>query len=237
MEEMVLAAIERGITTLGISDHQFADYDPDYCMKQDAFPAYTAEFERLRQLYADRLTLKLGLELDALAGTFDTAKLDFTIGSVHYIQDAASGKMYNIDGPEAADALNIYCGGDSRLYCERYFETLCGFAERVRPTIIGHADILKKENRDNHLFDEQSAWYVDLSRQAAARLAVTGCKVEINYGGMVKRKYLKEPYPSRAMLEVFSQRGTELVVSSDSHSVSTIHFGLREGLALIESLR
>jgi histidinol-phosphatase (PHP family) len=235
MEAMVLAAIERGITTLGISDHQFAAYDPDYCMKPDAFPAYIAEFERLRNKYADRVTLKLGLELDALAGDFDVSALDFTIGSVHYIQDA-NGRKYNIDGPEAVEALNVYCGGDSRLYCEHYFETLCAFVERVKPTIIGHADILKKENIDNCLFDEQSAWYVELSREAAARLAATGCKVEINYGGMLKRKYLKEPYPSRAMLDVFKQHGTEFVVSSDSHSVLTIDFGLREGLALIESL-
>jgi histidinol-phosphatase (PHP family) len=46
MEEMVLAAIERGMPAIGFSDHSDSPYQ-DYCMRVAEYPAYLAELDRL----------------------------------------------------------------------------------------------------------------------------------------------------------------------------------------------
>ena len=50
-EEMVLAAIDRGLECIGFSDHSYTFFDESYCMKLEAIPEYIAEIAGLKEKY------------------------------------------------------------------------------------------------------------------------------------------------------------------------------------------
>ena len=86
-EAMVLGAIAAGGQSLGFSEHiPLPDgLDPEgWSMEAADVPAYRAEVLRLREMYAGRLDIFLGLEqdMDSPAPAFPT---DYLIGSVHSV--------------------------------------------------------------------------------------------------------------------------------------------------------
>ena len=83
-EEMVLAAIEHGLKTVGLSGHSFTWFDTSYCMSLEDTQAYIEEVNSLKEKYADRIRVLLGTELDYWAD-IDTAPYDYLIGSSHYV--------------------------------------------------------------------------------------------------------------------------------------------------------
>ena len=66
-EEMVLGALQAGCASLAFSDHSPMSpaADPDgWSMNPEKVPAYRAEIIRLREVYAGKLEIFLGLEQD-----------------------------------------------------------------------------------------------------------------------------------------------------------------------------
>ena len=55
MEEMALAAIEKGLYCFGFSAHAPIPYDNDFALKYEEQDAYLQEARRLKEKYADRL--------------------------------------------------------------------------------------------------------------------------------------------------------------------------------------
>ena len=62
MEDMVLAAIDKGFETLGFSPHSYTPFCLDYCVRD--FSAVEREFARLKDKYGEKINLLLGVELD-----------------------------------------------------------------------------------------------------------------------------------------------------------------------------
>ena len=106
-EEMVLAAIDRGMTEVGISGHSHTAFDESYCMSHEQTEQYRQELLALREKYKDQISIRIGLEVDRYSDA-DTAGFDYTIGSVHYIRvpdpgakaGAADAKDGTVDVPE-----------------------------------------------------------------------------------------------------------------------------------------
>ena len=63
-EEMILAAINQGFTALGFSGHSPTSIDPSYCMTTDETRRYIDELKALREKYADKIRIYIGLEAD-----------------------------------------------------------------------------------------------------------------------------------------------------------------------------
>ena len=83
-EDMVKAAIGKGLRTVGISGHSFTPHDPSYCMSRADTLRYIEEINALKAKYAGRIRVLLGIELDYYSDT-DTSPFDYIIGSVHYL--------------------------------------------------------------------------------------------------------------------------------------------------------
>ena len=73
-EEYVLAALDRGLQILGFADHSPYIFPGDYystmrmpmCERED----YVSSVLSLREKYADKIDIKLGLELEYYPGCF-----------------------------------------------------------------------------------------------------------------------------------------------------------------------
>ena len=220
-EEMVRAAIDLGLTEIGISDHSYTHFDESYCLAKDAIPAYVREIHALKAKYADVIRVRCGVEQD-LFSTESTAPFEYAIGSSHYL--AVAGKYYPIDeSKEAFTALCRTCfGGDYYALTAQYFDQVARFAQREDVSIIGHLDLVAKFNQD--LFDEMHPRYLAAATRCVDALAAAGKTFEINTGA-IARGYRTVPYPADAILSYIREKGCPLILSSDAHSPDAIAFG------------
>ena len=104
-----------------------------------------------------------------------------------------------------------------------------------RAPIIGHFDLLRKNNAVLRLYDEESPAYRNMALDALRPLAGTGALLEVNTGAMA-RGYLSTPYPAPFLLKAWKEWGGEVIVNSDCHDVRFLTTGFAESEALLRSL-
>ena len=233
-EEIVLSALQKGFLSVGFSEHAYAPYDTDCCIKQEDIPRYFAEVNRLKKEFAGQIEIFLGFECDYYCYP-ERAGLDFTIGSVHSLFDKASGEYFTIDDtPEAFEqGLNRMAGGDVETFVKIYYRDVADMAHEYKPDIVGHLDLITKLNRNNRYFDPKSPWYRRIMRETAGKIAETGCIVEVNTGGM-SRGVTDMPYPSIEILSELFDLHVPLTISSDAHSADSLDFWFSETVELLK---
>ena len=228
IEEMILAAIDAGFTSLGFSGHAPTQFPDDDCQITD-IDGYFNELETMKRKYAGRITIFKGLELEShvLGGGRPVIdpRCDFSIGSVHYLEN--KGEHFTVDYTvkHMDDALKSF--GSAKKLIENYFEDYLCFAQEVPFDIVGHIDIYTKLNEKNRLFDESESWYEPLVISFIDEIAKTGKIFEVNTGAMAKG-YRTRPYPAPFILRRLLRLGAPVILSSDSHSTDTICFAFEE---------
>ena len=219
---MVLAALDRGLETIGFADHSYTEFDVSYCMRAERIEEYVSTVAALREEFRGSIEILCGVEQD-LDSTFGTEPFEYAVGSVHYL--ALGDEHVAVDWkPEILlDAAERYFGGDFYALIECYYSRVASLPEAQEFDSIGHFDLIGKFNEGGRLFDPdhprcRAAW-----QAAADRLLRTGKPFEINTGA-IARGYRSEPYPSREMIDYIRARGGRLLLSSDSHSTDTLAF-------------
>lgn len=219
-EEMVEAAIARGMGKIGFSDHSYTSFDRRYCMKRESIPLYRETILALKEKYRGRIEVLLGIEQDYYAEEA-TDGYDYVIGSVHYLQ---VDKVY-IPVDEGAGILREaavrHFGGDILSVVERYFETVSHIAEKQHPTMIGHFDLIRKYNQDNVLYDENHPRVVAAARRALEALLPCRIPFEINTGG-IYRGCRQDAYPAPPYIDYIRAHGGRFILSSDSHETAAL---------------
>ena len=219
-EEMVLAAIEKGMTRIGFSDHSYTSYDESYCMSREGTAVYRETIAQLKEKYRDRIEILCGIEQDFYSD-FPAEGYDYVIGSVHAVR-VERGYFSVDESPKVLkDAAERYFGGDWYALAEMYYQTVAQVVERTGADIIGHFDLVTKFNEDGKLFDENHPRYVAAWRAAADRLLQTGKLFEINTGAM-SRGYRTAPYPSGRIINYIRKNGGKLILSSDAHAAGNL---------------
>lgn len=214
-ETMVRAAIERGITHLGLLIHSYTFFDESYCAAQDAPRKFRKTIAELKEKYRGQIKLYCGVEQDYYSAE-STEGFDYVIGSVHYLHVGEEYPAVDDNRQDTIATVNRLFGGDWYAYAEEYFCTVADVAQKVRPDILGHFDLVSKYNGEGDLFDETHPRYVKAWQAAADRLLTYDIPFEINLGGIM-RAGRHEPYPTLAMQRYLAERGARIVLSSDSH--------------------
>jgi histidinol-phosphatase (PHP family) len=205
-------------------------------MKPERLGDYIAEIRALGREWAERggLDVLLGLEIDWLSGSrsprdplFDGLGLDFAIGSVHFVDVgggpfAVDGAQDDFDARVASDA-----GGDPSRIWKAYYRNISALIESGGFDILGHFDLIRKNNPDGRWFDEDEPAYLGAAFDAARLLAGTGIVAEINYGGMARGK-TKTPYPSLPILRELKRLGVPITLSADAHQPEHLAPSYRE---------
>ncbi len=218
--EMVEAAIEKGLDTLGIVVHSYVDFDTGYCVKPENEEKFLAEMAALKEEYKGKIELLSGIEQDIISGKVRDG-YDYVIGSVHYLTIDGVGYSLDVSRAHFMWLANIKFGGDYLALCETYYEETARLAELSRLDIIGHIDIVTKFNEGDVLFNTDSERYRRAWQAAIDRLIPLGVPFELNTGA-VSRGYRTSPYPKGEIIEYIKGQGGRLVLSSDSHSASGI---------------
>ena len=220
-EEMILAALDRGLSCIGLSDHSHLDWD-DHGMTEEKTEAYRQEIRRLKNVYRDRIEVRCGLERDYYSDDFRT--YDYVIGSVHWIL-MPDGFPLAVDWtPEKlAQGVDRYFGGDWYAMTDAYFSLEADVIRKTKCDIIGHFDLVAKFNEGNRFFDENHPRYVAAWKRAADVLLQAGIPFEINTGA-VSRGYRTDPYPAKPIRNYLRSHGAALILSSDTHQKENIAY-------------
>lgn len=228
-EDYVLAALNKGMESIGFSAHVPIPLTNVCNMKAEVMEHYFAEIARLKQKYAKQIEIYVGFEMDYLPTENKNlilkyiTKTDYTIGSVHYIYDEKNAKYYNIDG-SAEDVNTTFKAigrGNPKTCVNIYYQELSRVIREYKPNIVGHLDIVKKHNKNNIYFNEHEDWHINLINTVLNEIASAGTIVEVNTGG-ITRGFLQETYPSELILAECHKRKIPIVISSDAHKAEDI---------------
>lgn len=216
-EELVLYAIENGMVSLGFSDHALTEHDTRYCLQDVS--GYIREIKRLKQKYADKIQIYLGVEEDGTQ-LVNRSDFDYIIGSLHYIEFA--GKYYPLDSNYEyfSECLKLF-NGDAYALAEAYYTQFCAYLQARQPDLVGHFDLVCKfdeTEKGKYLHDE---CYWALAEESVKKVLETGCIFEVNTG-LMSRGYRTSPCPHERLLKLIAQYGGKVALSSDAHQADNV---------------
>ena len=225
LAEMAAAAYDAGVKYYGVSCHSHTPVPHDEGNVLDAdMAAYRAEVLRLRTEYADRMEVLLGLEWDALSDVSPEG-FDYWIGSVHNLYDREQNAYHAIDWDreKLAACRDEMFGGDALAMVEGYFAEVARVAA-MKPTILGHIDLITKLNGEGEFFDETHPRYRAAALAALHAADPAATLLEINTGAMA-RGYRAAPYPASFLLEEWRRMGGRVIITADVHHMDHMLYG------------
>jgi histidinol-phosphatase (PHP family) len=142
---------------------------------------------------------------------------------VHYIVPPNGTNLFTADGPfeETSTGIQEGFGGDAKAYMYAYWETVGKMIEHGGFDILGHIDLIKKNNQHEEFFLPESKEYLNASERAADKLAGTSIVVEVNTGG-INRGKTKDCYPSLSILKMMKTRAIPVTITADAHRAEDI---------------
>jgi histidinol-phosphatase (PHP family) len=222
--DYVNAAIAAGLHEIGFSDHlgryyltksQKARYW-DWGMDERDLPRYVAELLDLRELFRDRISIKIGVEIDYVEGAEELVgpivskyPFDYLLGSVHCLPQL--GWQHLAHFAKAADTSVIY---------KEYFRVTRAALKSGLFQVLAHPDFIWRNvywPRDEKMPFEEIAALV----QCAAE---TGCAVEINVNAF---RWSQDNHPDcgdpfNLLLDRISALGVPVSIGSDAHDPAMV---------------
>lgn len=209
------------LKALGFSSHAPVPFDCAWCMKANRLDDYLSSIQNLKA-HTHSIEIYSGLEIDFIPETIGprqfSNRLDYTIGSIHFVDRYENGKHWEIDGPHAGflDGLEKIFQNDYQRAFTRYFELTREMIEQDCPTVIGHLDKMKIQNEGNKFFSENETWYQQQVKETILAIAKTNAIVEVNTRGIYQKKS-DTTYPSPWILELLLEANIPVTLSSDAH--------------------
>lgn len=211
LEAYVARALELGLREIGFSDHNPLphSYGANVRMTESELAGYVQRVLNLQHQYRGQIEIRLGLEMDFVAGLEDylaqqTARYpwDYVLGAVHYLDPQCQLGAWNRECPYPVDEQYA-----------RYFASVRQLARAGLCDIIAHFDVVKRAGRP------PSARGLAEIPVTLAEIARAGICMEINTSGY-RHSELGEPqpYPTLPIAAEALRLGIPLVVNSDSHA-------------------
>ncbi|OHD22042.1 MAG: hypothetical protein A2Y38_13660 [Spirochaetes bacterium GWB1_59_5] len=237
---MAQAARQAGFKALGFSSHAPLPFRTGWAMDRERLPEYVETLRALGREHAPVMDILVGLEIDYIEGLcgpadgrFTEARLDYSIGSAHFVTPVGAPRVsataldaagvptfgFAVDEPEGDfDAhLAAFYSGDGEALVDDYYAAVAACVRAGGFDILGHFDLIRKNNRGQTRFREDSARYRAAAMTAVEALVGTDIIVEINTGGMARGK-TDSPYPAPWILKELRSRNVSVCVNADAHA-------------------
>ncbi len=211
LKDVLARAVSLSLPEICITDHMDFDYpnQPDFFLFD--VQEYFSSLMALREEYADRLSVRIGVELGLqpylsgkLCDFIEKYPFDFVIGSSHIIDhaDPYYPEFWEGRKPEAI----------VRHYFESVLENINAFSDF---DIYGHLDYIVRYCPDR-AFVYHCEEYMDIIEECLRALIEKGKGIEVNTAGFF---YGDSPNPHKKILCRYRELGGEiLTVGSDSHT-------------------
>lgn len=219
IRDYIEAGLAAGLSVIGISDHTpyFGREEdqpfPRIAMGKQAFAGYVEEVQKLKQEYAGRIDVLLGIESDffpehlgAYRNTLNQYPFDYVIGSVHSVGEVSIFNKNRWKGLSREEKVASK---------EAYYELIRQSARSGMFQILGHIDAMK--GNYPAFTDIPAARAIDETLKTIAEHEVA---IEINTSG--KTKLSGGWYPDDSILERALHFGVSVTFGSDAHTPSRV---------------
>jgi histidinol-phosphatase (PHP family) len=241
VESFCRTAYAKGLAAIGFSAHaplaKKTRLKTNWHLKDEDLGRYIDAVNAARRKWAGKLMVCLGMEIDYIRGLtgpadrdFRDLDLDYCIGSVHYIFPPGGGEPFTVDDEAGEFARNMerHFPGNGEGMAEAYWDAVEEMLSLGGFDILGHLDLVMKNNQDGRYFNPQGDRYRRRIARVAGLAARSGAVVEINTGGL-NRGRTREPYPGAELLGLLRQAGAPATITADAHEPA--HLGGYYGLA------
>ena len=202
--EYIEHAILNGMKVLGFADHCPWIYPDGYVSRARMAPAevdnYFYSLQRLRDEYADDITIYIGFEseyspelIPAQERLLAGYPVDYQILGQHFLQPEPNGFYTGIVVDDAA-------------WLEQYISSVIEGMETGRYVYLAHPDLMG--------FSGDRAVYDRYYRRLCRYLKEHDQPVEINLFGVVDHRH----YPDTHFLQLASEAGCKAIIGCDAHS-------------------
>ena len=230
IEAFCQAAWAGGFASLGFSAHapftKKTNIPSDWHLSEDRLEEYIQAVRAARLRWEGRLQVYLGLEVDYVAGLIGPADgdyaelgLDYIIGSVHVVL-SPQGEPFIVDDSqeEFQEGFAAFFHRDKDALLDAYCTAIEEMIAAGGYSILGHLDLIKKNNAPSPWFSPLEEGYMRRMRRLAILAGESSGVVEINTGGLA-RGYTKDTYPSVEILQLLCEQGVPITVNLDAHRV------------------
>ena len=242
MEEMIRAAVDRGISVYGFSPHSPIPIHSPCNMSFEKVDEYLSEAQRLKNEFEGRCRIFTGMEIDFL-GTdwgpshpyFINLPLDFRIGSVHFIP-SQEGIPTDIDGSYLSfeKKMEDYFHADIRYVVDTFFSQSLKMLELGGFDILGHLDKIAMNASLYSPGIEDEPFYKRHIYDMIDAVRDSGIIVELNTKHFTR---FGRFYPRRDIVRELMKLGVKIIVNSDAHTPDGICRSRNEGFEIIETLK
>lgn len=226
--EYAQAAVDAGLTEIGMSDHSPMPngFDKAWRMDESELDSFLEELEAAQQQFKGQLNIKAALEVDYYEGAEDYIQYlaqyydwDYLMGSVHFIGE------WGFDNPD--EAYKFEDCDIEQVYCD-YFKLVALSARCGLFDSIGHPDLIKKFGylapANSQIVREAECQMLDAVKQADVAL-------EISSAGL--RKPVKEIYPQPRIVQRAVELGIPFVYGSDAHAPAEVGHAMQSCLEML----
>jgi len=226
-EEYVLRAIDGGIKHMGFSDHApfvFKEGEADYRIPVDEVEGYFSSLSALREKYRDKISIKIGLEMEYYPALFDKM-LEFAkkcgaeylllgqhqLASTTLAEDKL-GATPSVTPTENADDLKLYVNSVISAMQSGAFSYVC-HPDIIR--FVGDADVYREEMMKMCLESKR-----------------LGIPLEINFLGIRTGRH----YPREEFWKIAGEAGSPVTFGFDAHTAKDAYdpLSLEKAMALSE---
>jgi histidinol-phosphatase (PHP family) len=230
LRRYVETAAERGISELGFSEHVYRfrealDIWRHPFWEQNATDDLDAYCEFVQDMKSAGHDVKLGIEVDYLPGREDRIAAliegrpwDYVIGSVHFIEEGA------VDH-DRYDAWRT--SGPDQVWSD-YFRMVGEAARSGLFDVLAHLDLVKVWGAGRPAPSRDPRAFYELALEGIAGSDVA---IEVSTAGL--RKPAGEIYPSRELLDMCTEAGRPVSLSSDAHEPQYLGYEYDTALAFL----
>ncbi|KAG5644697.1 hypothetical protein DXG03_007920 [Asterophora parasitica] len=204
------------------------------------FDAFLEEAHRLKETYADRITLLVGLEteyitdpdLDALDALLRRlgSRVEYIVGSIHHVNSIP----IDFDRPtyeKALQSVESTVSTQNAFLCA-YFDAQFALLQRFSPEIIGHFDLCRLYEPTLSVA-EYPAVLEKLERNVIFAVGY-GALFEVNAAAF--RKGWDAACPGRDVIEMILRHKGRFALSDDSHGAHAVGLNYHRLLAYLQSV-
>lgn len=234
IEDYILKAIELDMASIGISSHAPVPFDTVWTMPQDKINSYLEDIDLVKNKYGNQINIYKSLEIDYIPDIMSPKHpnilnydLDYTIGSIHFVDKDEHDVYWEIDGPEHefGKGYESVFHREGKSAAIKFFQLQNEMLENHTPDILGHMDKIKMHNKAFKMFNEQDEWYVNEVKQSLMLAKEKDSVVEINTKAFNRTGLL---YPGPEYFRFIKDNQIPITINSDAHMTKFLTLGFEE---------
>ena len=231
VETIVRRSIELQLDSIGFSGHSHCEYiKSSSSMSPEATRQYKVEIAKQKKKFENQIEIFCGLEFDQYSDD-DLQGYDYIIGTNHYLKMGNEFVGFDRDKEEVQSIINNYFDGDGLRFAREYYRQLSQLPAYGNFDLVGHFDLITKNNENGELFDENNPAYRKYALECLHALAEKISVFEINTGAMA-RGYRTTPYLNPFILKEMNKLGVGITISSDCHDCNFLTCGFDRAIEL-----